>query len=264
MVTKSDFKSNMRKLLTEFLGTMILLLSIQLACGARVAADGVAPPDPLAALAVGVIVSALIYSFGAISGCHINPALSLAFFLRGSMPVVDVLTYWVAQFGGGFVGALVGRILAGRGKSVTFAVGASHNVLQAFLAELIFTAFFILVILQVVPKSGKPETHAAATIGMTLFACCVATGSISGASINPAVALSLILVKNALEFHYAVIVVAANALGGILATFIWYLLDSGDEQLHPNDILIELRDKMLQLKTTGTDAETAPLVTPIA
>lgn len=253
MVAKSDFLGNMRKLLTEFLGTMILLLSIQLSVGAD---------EMLAAFAIGVIVTVLIYSFGSISGCHINPALSLALFLRGSMSVVDVITYWVAQFGGGFVGALLGRIL--EGKSVEFAVGKTHNLMQAILAEFIFTTFFILVILQVVPKSGKPDMHFGATIGMTLFACIVAIGSISSASLNPAVALSLVLVKNVLELHYAVIVVGANAAAGVLATFIWYLLDNGDEQLHPNDILIELRNKMLSLKTTGTDAETAPLVTPIA
>lgn len=254
MVTTADFKGNMRKLLSEFLGTMILLLSIQLTFGAG---------EVLAAFAVGVIVTVLIYSLGSISGCHINPALTLALFLRGgSVTSVDVLTYWVAQFSGGFCGALLGRIL--EGKSVLPAIGATHNFMQAFLAELIFTAFFILVILQVVPKSGKPESHFGATIGMTLFACIVAIGSISGASLNPAVALSLILAKNLTKLHYAVWVVGANAAGAVLATFIWYMLDSGDEELNPNQVLFELRDKILSLNPSANDGEMEPLVTPIA
>ncbi len=247
----TDFKSNMRKLISEFLGTMMLLLSIQMSFGAN---------EAFAALAVGIVVTVLIYSLAPISGCHINPALSLALFLRASLPMSDLLMYWIAQFGGGFVGALLGRII--EGKSVYPAIGETHNFMQAFLAELVFTAFFILVILSVVPKNGKPEVHFGMTIGLALFASIVCIGSVSGASLNPAVALSLVLVKKVTSLHYALWVICANGAGAIVATFIYYLFDNGDEQMHTDDIVAEIRDRLMSLNptTVGNTGETDPLL----
>lgn len=250
-LTMSDIKANMRKLVAEFIGTMMLLVSIQMSFGAK---------EPFAALAVGIVLTVLIYGIGPISGCHINPAVSLSMFLRASMTMSDLLMYWIAQFGGGFTGALLGRII--EGKSIYPAIGETHNFMQAFLAELVFTAFFILIILSVVPKSGKPEVHFGLTIGLTLFASIVCIASVSGASLNPAVALGLVLVKKVTSLHYALWVTCANAAGAIVATFIYFLFDNGDEQMHPDDILVELRDRLLSInpKTAGSTGETDPLL----
>lgn len=143
-----DFKKNMKKVLFEFVGTMVLLLTIQLAFGAK---------ESSAALAVGLVVAALVYAGGPISGGHINPAVTLAMYLRDSIDFQGMLMYWIAQFAGGFCGALLGRIIGGVG--VFPAIGETHNFMQAFLAELVFTAVFILVILLVVPKSGTPGPY---------------------------------------------------------------------------------------------------------
>ena len=134
--------------------------------------------------------------------------------------------------------------------------------MQAFLAELVFTAFFILVILSVVPKNGKPEVHFGMTIGLALFASIVCIGSVSGASLNPAVALSLVLVKKVTSLHYALWVICANGAGAIVATFIYYLFDNGDEQMHTDDIVAEIRDRLMSLNptTVGNTGETDPLL----
>lgn len=250
-LTKGDFQNNMRKVTSEFVGTLILIVTIQLATGAG---------ESLAALAIGLMLTGLIYALGPVSGCNINPAISLAMFMRGSLTTTELLTYWVAQFGGGFVGALVGKIV--EGTSVHPAVGEGHNFLQAFLAELIFTAIFIFIILMVVPANGAPNPTFGITIGLTLFACVIAIGSISGACLNPAVASSLVLINKLTKLHYALWVALANAGGALVATFLYMLLYSEEKTLTPEEILHKMTSKLDEIKTgvTATDEETAPLV----
>lgn len=145
-LTMADFKENMHTLVAEMVGTSVLLLTYQICFGAA---------EPNAALAVGLVLAALVYSIGPVSGAHFNPALSLANYLRDTLSFPELLMYWVAQFAGGIGGALLGRIISG--FAVYPAVGKTHNFMQAFIAELTFTAVFVFVALSCVPKTAPPK-----------------------------------------------------------------------------------------------------------
>ncbi|MBV8281370.1 MAG: aquaporin, partial [Candidatus Eremiobacteraeota bacterium] len=106
-------------------------------------------------LARGFITSAMIYTFSEVSGAHINPAVSLGFAVRRSMPAGLMLRYWIAQFGGGFAAALLCWALWGH----TIVLGASHpgpgfTQLEAVLAEVVLT--FLLMIVILMTSEEKP------------------------------------------------------------------------------------------------------------
>src|SRR5262249_18851971 len=98
-----------KKMLAEFIGTWVLVL---VGCGAAVlGSDHVGQLG--IALAFGLAIVAMAYAIGPISGCHVNPAVSLAVFVAGRMPLTEMFAYWVAQFIGALVGAAVLAVIAG-------------------------------------------------------------------------------------------------------------------------------------------------------
>lgn len=146
-LTTSDFKEILNRVVAEFVGTLLLVLVIHLAVGTSATN---------AALVIGVTLTALVYTFGPVSGAHFNPAVSLGVYLR-SFSAKEFVIYVICQLGGGVCGAILGRLIDG--SKVVPAIGAGHGLLQAFLAESIFTALFILTILSAVPKSGDPPSY---------------------------------------------------------------------------------------------------------
>ncbi len=139
-------------------------------------------------LARGFITVALIYAFSEISGAHIDPAVSLGFALRKCLPVKRMLAYWVAQFAGGFAGALLAAALFG---TAALAFGASHpgphfSHTVAFLTEIVLTFLLMTVILATAEQPGAVGKQAAIAVGLTVATCGFFAGPISGASMNPA------------------------------------------------------------------------------
>src|SRR5215472_7281641 len=133
-----------KKMLAEFIGTLTLVL---IGCGAVVlGADKV---DQLGiALAFGFAIVAMAYGIGPISGCHVNPAVSLAVFVAGRMPLTEMFAYWVAQFLGALAGAAILAVIAGGVAS-----GLGHNgwgpgyngdfpLAAAAVFEVVMTALF--------------------------------------------------------------------------------------------------------------------------
>lgn len=167
--------------------------------------------------------------------------------------------YVIVQLGGGICGAVLGRLIGG--KAVVPMIGGGNGLLQAFLAEAIFTGLFILTILCVVPKSGQPHPYFGAAIGLALFVAVGCTASISGGSINPSVAVSLVLVGNLTKLHYALWVSFANAVGAIAGVIVYFLVDNGEDK-SPETILREIRSKILHPKaaSAGGSSEAAPLI----
>ena len=166
----------MNKYISEMIGTMILVLT---GCGSIVFAGNM--PSTVStgvgalevAMAVGLSVVALAYVFGGISGCHINPAITLGVYCSGRMGGKDALLYMIFQVIGGILGSAVLFILVSTGSHAGLTMAASNGfgegeMLQAFIAETVFTFIFVLVALGATDKKKGAGKLAGLVIGLTL------------------------------------------------------------------------------------------------
>src|SRR5262245_39214561 len=161
--------------LTEFIGTLFLVLTI----GLVIKGGKTDEPFLLAPLAIGSILMVMVYMGGHISGAHYNPAVSVAVWLRGKMSSADVLPYIIAQL----AGAVVESVLVYAILDKTFAPAPAPEVSawRAVLVEFMFTFALALVVLNVAtaPKT-QGNSYFGLAIGFTVFAGAVAVGGISG------------------------------------------------------------------------------------
>jgi aquaporin Z len=214
----------MRKYLTEFIGTFFLVFTVCLS----VRQDAV-----LAPLAIGIVLAAMVYAGGHISGGHYNPAVTLAVYLRGRLPVRDVGPYMLAQLAGGAIAAAVaGLVLGSRPESAIDWSG--RDLGAAFAVELLFTFALAFVVLNVATSADHPNnSFYGLAIGATVLAGAVAVGGISGAAFNPAVALG-VSVAGIVSWSMLWMYLLANLVGGALAALAFRYLapeDSTDSVL---------------------------------
>jgi aquaporin Z len=173
----------------EFVGTFLLVL-----IGVGAAVFGIDAIGPLGvALAFGLVLLALAYAIGPISGCHVNPAVTLGVLLTRGMSVLEASYYWVAQFAGGIVGAAVLWLLTsgfGDVEDQTGALGANDygvaiSLGGAFLIEALLTFVLVVVVLLVTGRAAAPG-FAGLAIGLTLAAVHLVGIPLTGTSVNPA------------------------------------------------------------------------------
>ncbi len=178
----------MRKYLAEFLGTLVLVF---MGCGSAMLLGCDASGGHLAvALAFGLSIVAMAYVIGGVSGCHVNPAVSLAMLLSRKMSLSDFVGYVVAQFAGAIVGAALLKAFVRFGApDLTGALGSNGlgtiGVGGAVLAEIILTAIFVFTILGVTSDPGKGSV-AGIVIGLTLAFVHIVGIPLTGTSVNPA------------------------------------------------------------------------------
>ena len=168
----------MKKFIAEFIGTFTLVL---FACGTAVVAGADNLMGQLGiALAFGFALIGMAYGIGPISGCHINPAVSLGVFFAGRMTFSELITYAIAQFAGGIAGAVVLLIIV-KGQLAGYDVAASglaqngwgagylgeYNMMSAIIFEFVATFLFLVVILGST-QAGAPAAMAGLAIGITL------------------------------------------------------------------------------------------------
>ena len=210
-----EFRTQFGKALMEAIGTMVLLLTIQLSADA--------PSSDKAPMAIGVVLAAIIYAGAPISGAHYNPAVSLAVMLRGKQSLGDMLLYWIFQLLGGTCGAWIGMIISG--TAVNISNGAKFAPYQAFLAEVCFAFILCFVVLGTATNSKTTGNgFYGAAIGLTVTAGAVSVGQESGGAFNPAVALGLSIVKGFDRFTYCVTTAMADLLGGAIAAGAFYMV----------------------------------------
>ncbi len=183
----------MKKYIAEMTGTATLVL---FGCGAAVL-GGAAIGQAGIAAAFGLAIVAMAYGIGPISGCHINPAVSLGAFVAGRMDSSEMLKYWIAQFIGAAIGAgLVYLIATGKAGFDVKVDGLGQNgwgpgylgeysMRSAFIFEVVATFLFVVVILGATHEKA-PAAMAGLAIGMTLWAIHLVGIQVTGVSVNPA------------------------------------------------------------------------------
>lgn len=176
----------MQKFVAEFIGTLTLVL---FGCGAAVL-GGEHVGQLGIALAFGFAIVAMAYGIGSISGCHVNPAVSLGMFVAGRMSARQMVVHWIAQFLGALVGAGILAAIAGTAGGLGQngwgpGYGGGFSMQAALIFEVVMTALFVIVILGST-SAAAPAGFAGLAIGITLAAIHIVGIQVTGVSVNPA------------------------------------------------------------------------------
>jgi aquaporin Z len=214
-----------KKYLAELIGTFILVL---FGCGtAAVAGNLVGIVGIAFAFGFGLVAAA--YGIGPISGCHINPAVSLGVFTAGRMSVKDLIGYWVGQFAGGILAAWVlSIIISGVGGGYDIHANGlgqdgwgpgyqgGYSVTSAFLFEVVATFIFLVVILGATQKAA-PTGFAGLVIGISLVVIHIFGIHITGVSVNPARSFGPALLVGGQALSQVWLFFVAPFLGALIA-----------------------------------------------
>ena len=222
-----------KKYVAEFIGTFVLVF---FACGvAAVMGCSKTSPDAAyvaTALAFGLVIVAMAYSIGNISGCHINPAVSIAMLVNGSLGVVDFIGYVVAQFAGAIAGAAALMGVLGDDYKV-LGLGANglynNDVTASIIIEIILTFVFVLAILGVTSKVEN-GTVAGLVIGLSLTLVHLLGIYFTGTSVNPARSFGPALFVGGEAFSNVWVFIAAPLVGGVLAALVYKFLRLKEEK----------------------------------
>ncbi|MBU3857386.1 MULTISPECIES: MIP family channel protein [Bacteroides] len=226
----------MKKYVAELVGTMVLVL---MGCGSAVFAGGVADTVGAGvgtigvAMAFGLSVVAMAYTIGNISGCHINPAITLGVWLSGGMKPKRALMYMLFQIVGAIIGSLILSLLVSTGThdgptatgSNTFDPG---NIAQAFIAETVFTFIFVLVVLATTDQKKGAGNFAGLIIGLTLILIHIVCIPITGTSVNPARSIGPALMEGGQAMEQLWLFIVAPFLGGAISAGVWKFLKTDD------------------------------------
>ena len=221
-----------RKLAAELLGTGLLVYFAvgvaTLSFGFGTAGSSFAAGVVATAFAFGLVLLALAYVLGPISGCHINPAVTIGAWLSGRMPLTEAAGYWVAQFVGGILGALLlwgtfncsplySTSKTGLGTDGWGAASHIHiNMGGAFLAEVVLTAMFVFAVLGATSKTANAAT-AGMVVGLSLTVVHLIGIPITGTSVNPARSLGPALIVGGTALNQVWLFIVAPLIGGALA-----------------------------------------------
>jgi aquaporin Z len=199
----------MNKLLTEFIGTFFLVLTI----GCTVVGS---PAGVIAPLAIGFVLMVMVYAGGHVSGAHYNPAVTVGVTLRGRCSPADAVGYIIAQV----LGAIAAAAVVGFLKGDVPVTAMTPNVTHALLVEFLFTFALVYVVLNVATAKGTANnSFYGLAIGSTVMCAAFAVGSISGGAFNPAVAVgasAMGLFSWSNLWIYLVANIAAGVVGAVV------------------------------------------------
>ncbi len=224
-----------RKIVAEVFGTAVLVFFgvgvATIMFGFHFDGGSTAAGVVATAFAFGLVLLALVYTVGPISGCHLNPAVTLGAALSGRIKPVEAGIYWVSQFVGGIIGALLlwavvgqspfySRSRTGLGTNGWGSASLVHISLGgAFLTEVILTAIFVYVILTVTGKTGNPVI-AGLVIGLTLTFIHLVGIALDGTSVNPARSLGPALIVGGTALSQVWLFIVAPLVGAVVAALL--------------------------------------------
>ena len=231
----------MKKYLAEFIGTFTLVF---IGCGSAAITGGVTGVLGILgiAFAFGLSIVAMAYSIGNISGCHVNPAVSLAMLISGKMNVKDFIGYVISQVlgalaGSGFLfyifksieGVDVAKVgLGANGFGEASAIGL--GMVGAILVEIVLTFLFVTTILGVTSKKEYGNV-AGLVIGFALVLVHIIGIPLTGTSVNPARSLAPALFLQGTPLSQVWVFIVAPLIGGAIAAFVWKFLSTTDEEV---------------------------------
>lgn len=215
----------LKKCTAEFIGTFVLVF---FACGTAAVVGCSAENGTgylLTALAFGLVIVAMAYSIGNISGCHINPAVSIAMLVSGKLSVKDFIGYLIAQFAGATAGAAVLMAFVGQESGLGANALYEGNIALSILIEIILTFVFVIAILGVTSKIENSAVSGI-VIGLTLTLVHILGISFTGTSVNPARSFGPALFVGGDALANVWVFLVAPLVGGVLAALVYKFLDS--------------------------------------
>jgi len=227
----------MKKYLAEMVGTFVLTF---LGCGAAVSLNCGSDTASVVgtAIAFGLSVVAMAYTIGGISGCHINPAITLGVFLSGKMNAKDCGMYMVFQVIGAILAAavLAGIValapeLAAGTKTGANACAEGLSPVGGMIIEAVLTALFVLVVLGATSKTnGATGNFAGLAIGLALILIHLVGIHYTGTSVNPARSIGPALFEGGKALSELWVFIVGPFIGGAVAACIWKVIEPADEK----------------------------------
>jgi aquaporin Z len=249
-VTRRFAGLDLRKLIAEGVGTACLVFfgvgTATLSFGFGVTGASTSAGVVTTAFAFGLVLLILAYALGPISGCHINPAVTMGFLVSRRIAVPEAVGYWVAQVVGAIVGAGVLRLMfAGAKNYSTKSVGLGTNgygdqsiihlnVGGAFLAEVVLTLLFVFVVLAVTRREAWPQLGGVA-IGLALATVHLIGIPLTGTSVNPARSIGPALYVGGAALSQLWLFIVAPLIGGIIAALLGMVFYPG-ERVPPPEV----------------------------
>ncbi len=230
-----------KKYVAEFIGTFVLVL---LGCGTAmlVGCDAVNGGGYiLTALAFGLVIVGMAYCIGNISGCHINPAVSLGVLISGGMTAADFVGYVISQCLGAFAGAGMLKLIFDLGNIEDKTGGLGSNGLAGvngsagagLLVEILLTCIFVMTILGVTSKKAKHGSFGGLIIGLTLTLVHIFGIGLTGTSVNPARSIGPAILAGGSAVSDLWVFIVGPFIGAAIATFVYKWMEESIEAEKP-------------------------------
>ena len=233
-MSKSKQPKLLSEVLAEGIGTFVLIFTGTGAIMVNTITEGTITHFGIC-FVFGAIVTAVIYAIGHISGAHINPAVTLAFWSSKVLPTNKVLPYILSQFSGGVLASLLLKIIFGNVANMGATLPLSDNWLQSLTIEIILTFILMFIVLGSGLDRRAPVGFAGIAVGLTVTLEAIFMGPITGASMNPARSLAPALIAHLWQHQWLYII--GPIIGAQLAVWVYRQLSNNFHDFNSSELI---------------------------